>query len=103
MPDISAYSENVQVVTGGGWMPVGRALNNVVDSAVLLISYSIAGTSCASPIAAGVMSLVNEALLAKGKPTLGFINPLIYKIAASNSKAFYGAYFVHCCSIISSY
>jgi hypothetical protein len=36
------------------------------------------------------MSLINEALLAKGKPTLGFINPMIYKIAASNSKAFYG-------------
>jgi tripeptidyl-peptidase-1 len=70
MPDIAAYSENVQVLVGGGWSPV-------------------AGTSCASPIAAGVMSLINEALLAKGKPTLGFINPMIYKIAASNSKAFY--------------
>jgi tripeptidyl-peptidase-1 len=44
------------------------------------------------------MSLINEALLAKGKPTLGFINPMIYKIAASNSKAFYGTLLgrLHC-------
>ncbi len=38
------------------------------------------------------MSLLNEALLAEGKPILGFINPLIYKIAASKPTAFYGEY-----------
>ncbi len=37
------------------------------------------GTSCATPTASSVLSLVNDALLAAGKPTLGFLNPLLYK------------------------
>lgn len=40
----------------------------------------VAGTSCASPTAAGVFSLVNDKRLAAGKPALGFMNPLIYKV-----------------------
>lgn len=39
----------------------------------------VAGTSCASPTAAGVFSLINDKRLAAGKPTLGFMNPLLYK------------------------
>ena len=37
------------------------------------------GTSCASPTAASVLTLVNDALIAAGKPTLGFFNPFLYK------------------------
>ena len=37
------------------------------------------GTSAASPAAAGVLTLVNDALIAAGKPVLGFLNPLLYK------------------------
>ena len=40
----------------------------------------VAGTSCASPTAAGAFSLVNDKRLAAGKPALGFMNPLIYKV-----------------------
>ena len=40
----------------------------------------VAGTSCASPTAAGVFSLVNDKRLAAGKPSLGFMNPLLYKM-----------------------
>jgi tripeptidyl-peptidase-1 len=36
------------------------------------------GTSAATPAAAGVLTLVNDALIAAGKPTLGFINPWLY-------------------------
>lgn len=39
----------------------------------------VAGTSCASPTAAGIFSLINDKRLAAGKPTLGFMNPLLYK------------------------
>ncbi len=92
MPDIAAYSENVQVAVGGSWTPVGTDRDPIICK---MSNSFIGGTSCASPIAAGVMSLINEALMAKGKPTLGFVNPLIYKIAASNSKAFYGEYPTH--------
>lgn len=46
----------------------------------------VAGTSCATPIYAGVLSLLNDIRLLAGKPTLGFFNPLLYKLAGENAK-----------------
>ncbi|KAI8938687.1 hypothetical protein NX059_004554 [Plenodomus lindquistii] len=40
---------------------------------------TISGTSASSPLTAGIFSLVNDALIADGKPTLGFLNPWLYK------------------------
>ncbi|ORY57900.1 tripeptidyl-peptidase 1 precursor [Pseudomassariella vexata] len=39
----------------------------------------ISGTSASTPLLTGVISLVNDALIAAGKPTLGFLNPWLYK------------------------
>lgn len=39
---------------------------------------SAGGTSCASPIFASFIALVNDRLIAAGKPVLGFLNPLLY-------------------------
>jgi len=39
----------------------------------------VAGTSCAAPTASGVIALLNDARLAAGKSTLGYLNPWIYK------------------------
>ncbi|EME85089.1 uncharacterized protein MYCFIDRAFT_60025 [Pseudocercospora fijiensis CIRAD86] len=39
---------------------------------------TVGGTSASSPTFAAVISLVNDALLAKGKAPLGFLNPWIY-------------------------
>lgn len=36
------------------------------------------GTSAATPTAAAIISLVNDALIAAGKPPLGFLNPWLY-------------------------
>lgn len=36
------------------------------------------GSSFSTPIVAGIFTLVNDALLAAGRPTLGFINPWLY-------------------------
>ncbi|KZV69308.1 subtilisin-like protein [Peniophora sp. CONT] len=58
-PDVAAQAENFQVVLGG----------SVVN---------VAGTSCASPTVAGVVSLLNDFLLSQNKATLGFLNPLLY-------------------------
>ena len=41
------------------------------------ISYRF-GTSCAAPVFAGMVSLVNAALKAQNKPLLGFLNPSLY-------------------------
>lgn len=40
---------------------------------------TISGTSASSPLTAGIFTLVNDALIAAGKPTLGFMNPWLYK------------------------
>ncbi|KAF7370374.1 Tripeptidyl-peptidase sed3 [Mycena sanguinolenta] len=63
-PDIAAQGENVQIITGGAQVPVQ-------------------GTSCSSPIFASVIALINDELIANGKPTLGFLNPFLYSNAAA--------------------
>ncbi|KAF2132361.1 tripeptidyl-peptidase 1 precursor [Dothidotthia symphoricarpi CBS 119687] len=40
---------------------------------------AISGTSASTPLTAGIFALVNDALLAAGKPTLGWMNPWLYK------------------------
>ncbi|KAI1630893.1 tripeptidyl-peptidase 1 precursor [Biscogniauxia mediterranea] len=40
---------------------------------------TISGTSASCPLTGGILSLVNDALLAAGKPQLGFLNPWLYK------------------------
>jgi tripeptidyl-peptidase I len=56
-PDVAAQGENVEIVSGGQ-------------------TGTVAGTSCSSPIFASVVSLLNDRLIAKGKPVMGFLNPL---------------------------
>ena len=58
-PDVSAYSVACDIVIDG-------------------IPWPVDGTSCASPIFAGVASLLNDVRLLQGKPTLGLLNPLLY-------------------------
>ncbi|KAI0475168.1 tripeptidyl-peptidase 1 precursor [Xylariaceae sp. FL0804] len=40
---------------------------------------TVSGTSASTPLSSGVYSLVNDALLAAGKPSLGWLNPWLYK------------------------
>lgn len=63
-PDIAAQAENFCVIPGG---------------------CSVAGTSCASPTAAGVIAALNDVRLAAGKSSLGFLNPLLYSLAGTNN------------------
>lgn len=58
-PDLAAQGNGFQVVIGGRVSSVG-------------------GTSASSPTVAGVFALLNDVRLAAGKPSLGFVNPLIY-------------------------
>ena len=66
-----------------GYDARGRAYPDISAQAayfcVTPFTCGIFGTSCASPTAAGVFALVNDARLARGKRPLGFLNPLIYK------------------------
>lgn len=58
-PDIAAQAENVEIFNGGN-------------------AYLIGGTSCATPIFASTIALINDNLVAAGKSPLGFLNPWLY-------------------------
>ncbi|KAG5188038.1 peptidase S8/S53 domain-containing protein [Tribonema minus] len=49
---------------------------------------TVAGTSAAAPALAGVLSLLNDQLQQAGKPRLGHLNPLLYKMAAEQPATF---------------
>lgn len=38
----------------------------------------ISGTSASAPTFAAIVALLNDAMLAAGRPPLGFLNPLLY-------------------------
>jgi len=65
----------------------GRGFPDVSAQAIdyMVIVYGlpspVAGTSCASPTFAGILSLVNDKRLSNNQPPLGFVNPLLYKNA----------------------
>ncbi|KAN0115995.1 Peptidase S8/S53 domain containing protein [Russula decolorans] len=70
----------------GLFNPAGRAYPDVsAQSRRFLIYFQglaglISGTSAAAPTFAGIVSLLNDANIAAGKPPLGFLNPMLYSI-----------------------
>ena len=59
IPDVAAQAENFQIVQDGS-------------------TNSVAGTSCAAPTFAGIVSLLNDYLVSQGKSPMGFLNPFLY-------------------------
>lgn len=69
---------------GRGYPDVsGQALNYTIYWNATL--YPVSGTSASTPAVSAILALVNDALIAAGKPTLGFLNPWLY---AGGYKAF---------------
>lgn len=64
VPDVSAQGYGFQVVVGGK-----------VES--------VSGTSASSPTFASIVSLLNDYRLANGRPSLGWLNPLLYTTGLS--------------------
>jgi tripeptidyl-peptidase-1 len=58
-PDVSAYGSDIPIIINGGAIKFG-------------------GTSASAPIFASIVALLNDRLIARGRPTLGFLNPMIY-------------------------
>jgi hypothetical protein len=73
VPDVAMAAENVFVTFGDGQ------------------SGTVGGTSCAAPLWAGLMALINQQAITNGKPVIGFMNPAIYEIANESvyNTAFY--------------
>src|ERR1019366_6798771 len=51
------------------------------------------GTSCAAPLWAGFMALVNQQAASLGNPSAGFINPAIYAIGQGTGNTPYASAF----------
>jgi hypothetical protein len=66
-PDIAMVADNVLAVADQGR------------------SIPLSGTSIAAPLWAGFTALINERAAAQGKPPIGFINPVLYKVGKSPS------------------
>jgi uncharacterized repeat protein (TIGR01451 family) len=67
VPDVALTADNVHVVYGSG------------NSGIF------GGTSCATPLWAGLTALVNQQAVASGQATVGFLNPALYNIGKSAS------------------
>ena len=86
---IPSWQTNVNNLAGRGG---STSLRNIPDVALtadnVFVDYGngssdvYGGTSCAAPLWAGFMALVNQQAAASGKSSAGFINPAIYAIAA---------------------
>ncbi|KXT15951.1 hypothetical protein AC579_1427 [Pseudocercospora musae] len=85
------YLASIGSLNKGLYNPNGRAYPDIsAQSYRFQVVYKsrtigVDGTSVASPISAGVLTLVNDALMAAGRPPLGFMNPLLY---ASNGAGY---------------
>jgi len=64
-----------------------------IGNAVLIVDSGeaelVGGTSCSSPEFAAIVGILNHYAIAKSGKPLGFLNPLLYQIAASTPSAFH--------------
>jgi uncharacterized repeat protein (TIGR01451 family) len=68
-PDVALTADNVLAVADGG------------------VDYILGGTSCAAPLWAGFLALVNQQSASYGHTSIGFLNPAIYAIAGGPNYA----------------
>ena len=74
-PDVSMPAVNIFTVYENGTITGGTA-----------------GTSCASPLWAGFMALVNQQAASAGKSAVGFINPALYRIGLGPSATYHNCF-----------
>ncbi len=72
IPDVSLTADNVYVTY---YDPNGNTHT----------SGAFGGTSCAAPLWAGFMALVNQTNIAKSQPPAGFINPFVYSLGKAKT------------------
>jgi tripeptidyl-peptidase-1 len=78
------------------WNKLGRGYPDVVTNGHNCPTYGVYGagfakvdgTSCSSPMFAGIIGLLNSHQLSKNRPMLGFLNPLLYKLASNYPSVF---------------
>ncbi|KAJ7806793.1 family S53 protease-like protein [Mycena olivaceomarginata] len=85
--DVATYLATLGTTNSGKFNRTGRGFPDVAAQGE---NFEIAwdtelgtvdGTSCSTPTFASIIALLNDGLVAAGKPTLGFLNPLLYSAA----------------------
>jgi tripeptidyl-peptidase-1 len=90
------YLKSGVYLPNSSWNELGRGYPDVVMNGHNCPTYGvygagfakIDGTSCSSPMFAGLVGLLNSHQLAKNRPMLGFLNPLLYKLASNYPAVF---------------
>jgi uncharacterized repeat protein (TIGR03803 family) len=90
---IPGWQQSVNTTAAGG----SSSMRNIPDVALTAddvwviydsgLSGSFMGTSCAAPLWAGFMALVNQQRVTNGATPIGFLNPAIYAIGQSTNYA----------------
>lgn len=81
---VTAYLDKIGSMHDGLFNRNGRAYPDIAMRAYHYIevwngtAHIIDGTSASAPAAAAIIALVNDALAAEGKPSLGWLNPWLY-------------------------
>ncbi|KAH9031600.1 peptidase S8/S53 domain-containing protein [Lactarius deliciosus] len=81
---VSAFLDNLGQRYSGLYNPSGRGIPDISAQAMTIPFFYRGqetigrGTSCSTPIVAGIISLLNDHRLSEGKPPLGFLNPWLY-------------------------
>lgn len=82
---VRGYLRTLGTQFTGLYNPSGRAYPDISAQSQAYVTVwdgmfvSLDGTSASTPTASAILALVNDALLAAGKPPLGFLNPWLYK------------------------
>ncbi|KAH9165964.1 subtilisin-like protein [Lactarius sanguifluus] len=81
---ISTFLQNLGGKYTGLYNPIGRGFPDISSQAVKFFTIvggqlgHTSGTSGSAPTVAGIISLLNDYLISKGSPPLGFLNPWLY-------------------------
>jgi len=88
------FTQNVTFPPSGQYNGQGRGYPDVAvlgynyEVFIAGQQYGVSGTSCASPVFAGMVSLANDARISNGKQSLGLLNNALYQLQSSNQGAF---------------
>ncbi|KAH9073431.1 subtilisin-like protein [Lactarius deliciosus] len=87
---VPTYLEGLGSQYDGMYNPAGRGIPDIAAQAQKVyivennMGYIVSGTSCAVPVVAGIISLLNDYLLSVGRSPLGFLNPWLYGVGLSS-------------------
>ncbi|KAH9025815.1 subtilisin-like protein [Lactarius hengduanensis] len=81
---VSSYLQNLGNLYEGMYNPFGRGVPDIAAQALkfpIILDRNVLivhGTSCSTPVVAGIISLLNDYMISQGRSPLGFLNPWLY-------------------------